>query len=326
MNGAIYILTQDPRYIDLVRVSAGGLKRAMPDLAITVFSEFPLDGPFDKVVLVEGEKQTQLTPRAGTYGTLRTSDGFYDKARLMLESPYERTVFLDADIHVAQPFPELFTLLDRFDCAANHEEYINTDWFNRYPRPDIPTSFPEFNTGVLAYKRSPAMDAVLRRWCELYKTHRQRNPQAEVNDQPFFREAVYYGDVRMATLTREYNCKFRGQGYLNGPVKLLHGHMNFQVRPQYMHRVTAVMNGCEGPRVYIANRVYAHKLVGRLVGRRTAQRVGSFPDSDSILVQRARRLSRLVREQGMGAILKKLVPKGFSRRSQPALMSDAPQN
>jgi hypothetical protein len=59
----------------------------------------------------------------------------------MLESPYERTVFLDADIYVAKPFPELFALLDRFDCAANQEEYLNTDWFNRYPRPDIPESF-----------------------------------------------------------------------------------------------------------------------------------------------------------------------------------------
>src|SRR5713226_5693158 len=130
-TGAIYIVSQDERYLNLLRASAESLKRAMPDLPVTVFSQFPIEGPhFDNVTLVKP-----------------TCDGFYDKTRLMLESPYERTLFIDADIYVAEPFSELFTLLDRFDCAATHEEYLNTDWSNNYPRPDIPASFPEFNTG-----------------------------------------------------------------------------------------------------------------------------------------------------------------------------------
>src|SRR2546425_12184050 len=112
----------------------------------------------------------------------------------MLESPYERTLFIDADIYVAEPFSELFTLLDRFDCAATHEEYLDTDWFKNYPRPDIPASFPEFNTGILVYKRSAAMDSTLRNWSHLYKEFLEKNPGRPTNDQPFFRAAAYYSD------------------------------------------------------------------------------------------------------------------------------------
>ena len=159
-NGAIYIVTQDPRYVDLLRTSAERLKTVMPDLPITVFSQFPVNGAcYDRVIHVEP-----------------SGDGFYDKTRLIRESPYDQTIFVDADIYVAEPFPELFSLLDRFDCAATHEEYLDTDWFHRYPRPDIPASFPEFNTGILLFKRSALMDRVLVNWAELYKRFLEENP------------------------------------------------------------------------------------------------------------------------------------------------------
>lgn len=117
-TGAIYVITQDERYLNLLRTSVESLKCAMPDLPITVFSQFPVECEcLDRVVPIK-----------------TAGDGFYDKARLMLDSPYDRTIFIDADIYIVEPFPELFTLLDRFDCAATHEEYLNTDWSNNHPR------------------------------------------------------------------------------------------------------------------------------------------------------------------------------------------------
>jgi len=110
--GAIYIITQDSRYAGLVLNSAASLKRMMPDLPITVFSQFPVESPnFERVIRVEGSQ-----------------DGFYDKTRFIQETPYERTLFVDADIYAVEPVPELFTMLDQFDFAATHEEYLNTDW------------------------------------------------------------------------------------------------------------------------------------------------------------------------------------------------------
>lgn len=289
--GAIYVVTQDERYLNLLRTSAESVKHEMPDLPITVFSQFPVQQPcLDKVVLVK--------PAGG---------GFYDKARLMLDSPYEKTIFLDADIYAVQPFPELFAVLDRFDCAATLEEYLNTDWSNNYPRRDIPASFPEFNTGVLAYKCSPAMDQTLHKWSDLYREYLEKNPAQPINDQPFFRAAAYYGEARVATLGREYNCKFRGQGYLNGPVKLLHGHVKFKMNPDYMRKVAAVMNASLRPRVYIGGNVYEQKVSGRLWGVRKAHKVGSFPEPESVAMLRAKKLKEIVEERGIRKTLGRLL-------------------
>lgn len=88
-NGALYIITQDPRYVGLLLNSAASLKRVMPDLPITVFSQFPIDSPaFENVVRVDG-----------------STDGFYDKTVLMQQSPYERTLFVDGDTYFVDPFP-----------------------------------------------------------------------------------------------------------------------------------------------------------------------------------------------------------------------------
>lgn len=290
-NGALYIVTQDPRYADMVLVSAESLKRVMPDLPITVFSQFPVKSPhLDNVVIVTPAK-----------------DGFYDKARLIADSPYERTMFIDADTFVLEPVPELFSLLDQFDCAATHEEYLSTDWFGRYPRADIPASFPEFNTGILLVKRSQGTQQLLQRWAELYEEYLREKPEHPINDQPFFRAAAYYSEVRMATLTREYNCKFRGQGYVNKAVKILHGHVDFQLVPDQLNQAANVLNASQRPRVYVAGEVYEQKLVGRLIGRRKAHKVGSFPElPGSLTWRRAKRLKKLIEERGMGKVLRKV--------------------
>jgi hypothetical protein len=290
-NGAIYIITQHQRYVDLLLTSAASLKRAMPHLPITVFSQFPVESPhFDNVISVEP-----------------TQDGFYDKTSLMGQSPYDRTLFIDADTYVVDPVPELFSVLDQFDCAATHEEYLSTDWFRRYSRQDIPESFPEFNTGILMLKRSNKTERVLQQWGDLYRAYLQEKPDQQINDQPFFRAAVYHGDVRIATLTREYNCKFRGQGYLNGRVKILHGHEKFRLKSSHVNKALGILNASTRPRVYIAGKMYEQKIVGRLVGRRTAHKVGSFPEPpDSILLLRARRLREIIKERGLRKTLAKV--------------------
>jgi len=262
-------------------------------LPITVFSQFPVESPFfEKVVRVEP-----------------TQDGFFDKTRLMRESPYDRTLFIDADIYVAEPIPELFSLLDHFDCAATHEEYLNTDWHNRYPRPDIPESFPEFNTGILMLKRSEKVDRLLAEWGELYHAFLEEKPGEKINDQPFFRVAIYRSEVRVATLTREYNCKFRGQGYLKGRLKILHGHVNFELNIDHVKAAVEILNKSEGPRVYIAGTVLEQRIVGRLVSQRKAHKVGKFSElakPATVMMMRARRLRDVVRERGIAGTLAKV--------------------
>jgi hypothetical protein len=213
---------------------------------------------------------------------------------------------IDADTYMIEGVPELFTVLDHFDCAATHEEYVNTDWLNHYPRTDVPACFPELNTGVLMLKKSEKMDRVLKDWERLYKAYLDEGPDRKINDQPFFRVAVYRGDVRVATLPREYNCKFRGQGYLNGRVKILHGHMYYKLEGRFLNEAIATLNRSTRPRVYIAGKVYEQALVGRLADVRRASQVGRFPTlPESRLSAEAKQLRKIIKQRGLGPTLKR---------------------
>lgn len=88
---------------------------------------------------------------------------------------------------------------------------------------------------------------------------------------------LHRNDLRVATLTREFNCKFRGQGYLNERVRILHGHVDLQLEEEFVRKAISVLNASSKPRVYIADTVYEQKLVGRVVDRRKPGLVGRFP-------------------------------------------------
>lgn len=286
--GVIYILTHHDKYVPIIETSVRSVKRQMPDIAVTAFSQFPLTGPFDNVVRVQGHE----------FG------GFYDKTKFLASSPYERTIFLDCDIYAVEPFPELFSLLDHFDAALTHEEYVDTDWYGDYPRPDIPLSYPEFNTGVLAYQKSGRMLRLLSEWERLHRLSFEQNPgKKNDNDQWYFRAAAYHSDARIATLVREYNCKFRGQGYLHGSAKLLHGHVKFNMLPHHLEKANRVLNREKGPRVYIAGCVYKQETRGRLWATHRGKSLGRFPLEHRPLWRL--KLARL-RQLGLRGILGKL--------------------
>jgi hypothetical protein len=73
-----------------------------------------------------------------------------------------------------------------------------------------------------------------------YEQFLRDRPGEAINDQPFFRVAAYHSEARFTTLPREYNCKFRGQGYLNGPVKILHGHVGFKLDLEFVDKAARV--------------------------------------------------------------------------------------
>jgi hypothetical protein len=60
-----------------------------------------------------------------------------------------------------------------------------------------------------------------------------------------------------------------------------------------LSQAASTLNASSRPRVYIAGDVYEQKLVGRLVGRRKAHKVGSFPElPGSIFLRRAKAIER----------------------------------
>jgi hypothetical protein len=200
-RGLIYVATRAEAYVQQAAISARSVKAVTADLPVVLFTDQPApDATFDAVVSIES-----------------CGDGYRDKLLCMSQTPFEQTLFLDADTYVVGDLQDLYRLLDHFDLGAAHAPnrvVLDLD--------EVPLSYPELNTGVIPYRQSPAVAQLLAAWVQIYDSHRARHPRSY--DQPAFRQALYLNDdVRVATLPPEYNCRFRMGGYYNRPVVILHG-------------------------------------------------------------------------------------------------------
>jgi hypothetical protein len=215
-QGAIYVAFGQ-EYVSEALVSAASLKRAMPDLPVTLFCDRDVASPYvDQVVRAARDD---------------SFPGCAAKIPHIAASTYDRTLFLDSDTYVCGDLGPLFALMDVFDLAAAHAPTRAT-----YEVEGVPDSFPEFNTGVILFRRSPTVQDALSSWAELFSSHLERLGHDEIrwvrpadrrwhalNDQGSFRGALYLSSVRIATLPPEYNCRFSAPGFVEGPVRILHG-------------------------------------------------------------------------------------------------------
>jgi len=141
-----------------------------------------------------------------------------NKPQAMRRTPYERTIYLDTDTYVHEPINELFDLLDRFDLAVrrNKSEVHVPAVHNGGPNSEVPESFPEFNSGVVPYRKTPAMWEFLHGWERLCLPNHEW-------DQRSLRPALYDSSVRFTALPNRYNCMYRNGNVVSGSVKVFHG-------------------------------------------------------------------------------------------------------
>lgn len=202
-RGFVYVATGSG-YLEEARRSAQSLRRHHPTIPICLITD-RTDGegaPFDLVLSRTDVEQRPI-----------------DKL-LAWHAPFERTVFLDTDTCIRGDLTALFEVLDRFDLAALQD--LNRGW--DYPLPGVPECFTEFNTGVLAFRPSPAVETFFRRWrCE-YDELQRRQPELNVQaDQPAFRRTLYHSDLRIAPLPSEFNFLTHFPNAALWKIRVLHG-------------------------------------------------------------------------------------------------------
>ena len=92
---------------------------------------------------------------------------------------------------------ELFALLEKYDMALAHEAIRNTpkDSWKR----EFPPCYPEFNAGVILYRRNARVIELLQAWKTAY------HQAGFLMDQVTLRELLWQTDVRVAILPPEYN-------------------------------------------------------------------------------------------------------------------------
>ena len=193
-RGIVYVATGD-KYVREAADSSATVREHAEKLPICLITdERPSYGEWDDVVVLE-----------------RPTFSFEDKLE-MLRAPYDAVLFLDTDTKVLGPLDEVFELLNRFDIAL-HQTPFGT-W---YDLPGVPKAFPEFNSGVIAFRKSAAVHEMFEYWAEDYRQI------GMPEDQPGLRKAVFRSDVRYAWLPPEFNIMPYMPTRVNRPLFIAHG-------------------------------------------------------------------------------------------------------
>jgi hypothetical protein len=233
-RGVLYIATGH-EHVEEALLSAATVKR-VSDYPVTLVSDRDVDSDHVDTTL------ELVDPRGGTGDQM---DG-------MWQTPYEETLYLDTDIYVAgDPTPAL-ELLDRFDLAAAHAPHRKPDDDSALDPP--PETFPEYNSGVVAYRRNGTVRSFLDRWGDEYETDLANGLE---RNQPSFRRALYDSGLRLATLPTEYNCRFGFPNQVSLPVRIFHGRLQSvenrgggQTHVLDVEKVIEAVNEQSGPRVF----------------------------------------------------------------------------
>jgi len=173
----------------------------MPGLPTTLFTDRHPRPEFDDVVFLE------------------QGDPYKQKVAAIQASPYDESLFLDVDTYVVADITDIFELLGRSDAALAHAPVRIT-----IPIPDVPDSFPEFNTGVIGWRRNDRTAALFSAWLAVYDEFVDQQPPSF--DQVSLRLAAWRSDAVFSVLPPELNCRFEMAGFFNQPVRVFHGYQD----------------------------------------------------------------------------------------------------
>jgi len=194
--GILYIATGE-KYIKAAIASAKTVKKYSPDIPIHFcgdwqnysfnfeFSTFP----FSSVQKIENPHKRS-------------------KVDYMPQTPFERTLYLDTDIVLNADVTKMFDVLDRFDIALAHAFRRNDPSRLKNWKIVLPQVFPQFNSGVFLYRKTPEVICFLEKWRDNFKT------AGFEQDQVTLRELIWLSDLRIATLPPEYNVRYLKYHYL----------------------------------------------------------------------------------------------------------------
>jgi hypothetical protein len=236
-SGVVYIAMGD-KYVREARLSAQSLKKHN-ELPITLITDKNASGSeFDNIQQVDTANYS-----------------FGDIVENISDTPYERTLYLDTDTYICSNIQEIFSILTDFDIAICED---GTGWHMdeydlSHPVKDVPEGFPWYNGGVIAFSDNAEINECFTLWqSEFLKDTKD----GIIHNMPSLRHALYYSDVRIATLPHRYNCLFRDANHLLEQAKIFHGRIieinGVGANKNYsIHEAKEALNSNSSSRVYI---------------------------------------------------------------------------
>ncbi|MBN1689047.1 MAG: hypothetical protein JW893_08110 [Candidatus Omnitrophica bacterium] len=208
--GYLYIATKD-RVEEAIR-SARSLKAVDRESSITLIA----DG------VVHADVFDNILYRPWEIGQNDWHSKLLYKVRHMyVDSPYERTFFLDTDTYVVENGRPLFKLLDYFDlCISRAPGDL------RIPRIDgLPLEGCQPpNTGVILFRRSRENDLLFQIWRKSYeiKLRNKDFHHRDDSDQICFLDGILASQARIHWLPNLWNARTWFFQSFKGPVKIIH--------------------------------------------------------------------------------------------------------
>ncbi|MEW9838453.1 putative nucleotide-diphospho-sugar transferase [Mesorhizobium marinum] len=185
-KGVVYIAFGD-RYVKEVLFSAATLK-AVSDVHVTLFTDSEISSSnIDSIIKIDPVHKRP-------------------KVDHLPRTPYDLTLYLDSDTKIERDVADMFSLLDRFDLAAAHDHCRKSSrWSSVIPEYDaIPYCFPEYNSGVMLFRKSAKLDHFFRLWQDNFYRYRETT---NGQDQASFRIALWESELQVHTLPFEYNVR-----------------------------------------------------------------------------------------------------------------------
>ncbi len=106
-RGVVYVATGE-KFVTEALISVRSVKKQMPGLPIALFTDLQdlVGHPPEGVDAV--------------FHLTQVTNSCLDKMYPLVDSPYDRTLFLDTDTYLCDRVDELFDVLDHYDIAAAH--------------------------------------------------------------------------------------------------------------------------------------------------------------------------------------------------------------
>jgi hypothetical protein len=230
-NTGVYYIATGEQFVQEAEMSARSVRDAMPDIPLAIATDVTPNFEFDHTINISKPKH-----------------GFADQIDNLYRSPFDKTIHFDTDIYVDSDITDLADLLNQFDIGAAHNHNREA-----YDPPGVPDSFPEYNTGVVIYRNNEEFRSFTHEWKENYTELVAEN---NMQNQPSFRKTLYESELRIATLTPEYNCMVRYPGHIKNNIKIAHSRLLDIQTPGAPKSVNVeksikILNKYKGHRLYV---------------------------------------------------------------------------
>ena len=260
-KGAIYAAT-GAKTVRLFQVSVARLRKVEPNLSIAVFADAA------QAEKIEGLKIENCDVRIIEEPTFSN----FDKIPALRGTPFDKTIYLDADTLAVRSFSEeLFEALEYSPILARSAGIgFNREWeYTEYP-----AAIPQFNTGVLAYRRSDADKAF-----EIWARNSAGMHLKKAMDQPFFRAACIESNTVPSELPAHYN--FQDIDTAVHPVRIRHcihtkdDMLDAAKREKHLELLTTMPTPCQiyKDRVAYVDKGFTETFVLALLSEAIPQRV-----------------------------------------------------